>query len=66
MNSERAQELRNSSLWNDFVLEVGTLMDSEMAKLRRCNPEDVTRIQTRIDTYEFIRNLPQAIIDRES
>ena len=66
MNTERARELQNSDLWNDFVVEVGRLMDSEMAKLRRCNPEEVTRIQTRIDTYEFIRNLPQAIIDRES
>ena len=66
MNAERAIEIRNSELWNDINIELGDLIDIEMAKLRRCLPEDVIRIQTRIDTFEFIRSLPQNIIDRES
>lgn len=66
MSPERAVELKNSDLWNDFCREVDSLLASEMAKLRRCSPEDVIKIQARIDVYEFIRNLPQTIVDREA
>jgi hypothetical protein len=66
MNKERAQELRNSSVWNDFVMEVDRLIAVELQKLRRCSPDEVVSMQSRIDTFEFIRNLPDTIIERES
>lgn len=66
MNLERAQEVKNSVLWTEIEKEISQLIEAEISTLRRCKPEDLVRVQARIETFEFIRNLPQVVIDRES
>lgn len=66
MNIEKAQELNNSSMWQEVQAELTTLMLAELSKLRTCKPEEVIKIQTRVDTIEFLKNLPTVIIERES
>jgi len=66
MTAERAQELRNSTLWNEVVLELGDMAKTEMNKLRVCKPEEVIKIQARLEIIEFLKVLPETAIDRDS
>ena len=66
MNAETAIELRQSILWAEFIKEVDLKIDFEMSKLLRCSPEALGMIQSKIECYKSIINLPQDIIDRES
>lgn len=65
MTIEQAQELRNSTAWDNVVRELTRLIEVDMVKLRTCTADDLRRYQIRIETFEFIKNLPQTVIDRE-
>ena len=65
MTIEQAQELRNSTAWDNVVKELSRMIDLDMAKLRTCTADELRRYQVRIETFEFIKNLPQTVIDRE-
>ena len=66
MNPEQAKELKQSLLWAEFLKELGKRVDSSLEKLRRCSPEELPRVQERIQTLEGVSRLPDDVIDRES
>lgn len=66
MNTETAQELRQSILWTEILKELDTRIIYLMSKLRSCSPEQLVEIQASIRCFEALKNLPQDVIDRES
>jgi hypothetical protein len=65
MNIEQAKEISSSANWAEIVSELNLWIKGEENKLRTCVPEDLGRIQAKINLLETVKNLPQIVIDRE-
>lgn len=65
MNTERAKAIEASSDWQEICKELDLWVKMQLERTKTCNPEDLTRIQAKISSYEEVKNLPRIVIDRE-
>jgi len=65
MDIEQAKAIRSSSNWEQIRKELDSWINAEMQKMRFCSPDDLIRIQTTIEAFEKVKNLPTVVIERE-
>jgi hypothetical protein len=65
MDREMALELGTSKLWEGVITEINTWIQADLNALKRCIPEELKIIQTRIQAYERLKELPSIVSDRE-
>ncbi len=65
MSFEQAQELDNSTLWENVVNELDYRIACQEAKFRGCKPEDLKEVQNVINTLELLKRLPSDVKGRE-
>ena len=66
MDIKQAEDMKSSLIWSAIVNELELKIWYETQKLRSCQPEELKDIQSKIQAYESLKNLPDDIIDRLS
>jgi len=65
MSLEAAKELHSSQMWEGVISEIENLIQSELSKMKSCNKDDLEKHQLKIQCYEEMILLPEAIVHRE-
>jgi hypothetical protein len=65
VNIEKAKAIKMSSDWEEVRKELDVWIDSSMKRMKDCAPDELVKLQAKIRAYEEVKNLPDAVIDRE-
>ena len=65
MGLERAQEVRENSLWKYICEEIDYRIILSEQKLRSCSKDELPVLQNRVTMLEEFRRLPEDVIERE-
>lgn len=65
MNLDVFRRFRTSEDWKEVQRELDIRITAAEKDLRRCKPEDLVKLQAKIEVYEEMKNLPGQVLDRE-
>lgn len=61
----QAKELQSTDTWDGFCSEVDDRIKNIYAQMSACKPEDLIRFQAKLQVYQEVKGMLQAVIDRE-
>jgi hypothetical protein len=65
MTEDVAKDIKGSGYWEHVCNELDFRIGAAIAKLKMCAPEDLERLQHRIQMLEELKGLPDEVIERE-
>ena len=65
MTVEQAKELQSSEVWQGVLAEIESRTHVCFQQMTNCKPEELVRLQAKLQVYQEIRGVLQAVIDRE-
>jgi hypothetical protein len=65
MDIEKAKAIRSSGNWAEVEKELDLWVHAELQKTKRCSPDNLVGIQTTIQAFEKVKNLPTIVVERD-
>jgi hypothetical protein len=65
LSVQQAKELQSSEVWSGFCKEVDQRVTNLYAQISTCTPEKLLGLQAKIQVYQEVKGILQAVIDRE-
>ena len=65
MTLDKAQEVRESLVWDNIVDEIDYRISAKLNTLRSCKQDELFLVQREIAVLEELRRLPEDVIERE-
>ena len=66
MTTEKAKELKVSTMWSEFCKEVDVMIDHTHKLMETATPDKVVAMQERIKALREVKLIPQNAVDRNS
>lgn len=61
----QAKELQSSEAWQGVLAEIDARTNICFQSMTNCRPEELVKLQAKLQVYQEVRGILQAVIDRE-
>jgi hypothetical protein len=61
----QAKELQSTDTWSGFLSEVDQRVQGIYIQMAGCKPEELIRYQAKLQVYQEVKGMLQAVIDRD-
>ena len=61
----QAKELQSTDTWSGFCAEVDSRVQGLYSQMSTCKPEMLPALQAKLQTYQEVKGMLQAVIDRD-
>lgn len=61
----QAKELQSTDTWSGFLSEVDDRVQGIYAQMSTCKAEDLIKFQAKLQVYQEVKGMLQAVIDRD-
>jgi len=65
LTADMAKDMKHSTTWGAFNEELDARINIIYQTLHACKPEDLFRLQAKLQVYQEVKDILQAVIDRE-
>jgi len=61
----QAKELQSSEMWQGVLVEIEDRINTCYKQMTNCRPDELIRYQAKLQVYQEVKGILQAVIDRE-
>lgn len=65
MTVEQAKELQSSEAWSGVLFELDQRTNICYSSMTNCRPDELIKYQAKLQVFQEVRGILQAVIDRE-